>query len=549
MAFENTPAASITLHTGTASTALDISDGDVTLDAGRYPYANASVTVPLTDVALIEQLRVGQRVDVVATEGRSTVTANLGLIRREVSHDGKDLEFTLASDEAILDTWSDIYDDATPRTHEASARALVNYVLGKAIPGAYLEPGAANANITATWAGRNLISNPLGSTSTTGWTRTNWGVLSTPSGGRSSNPNRLRITADEPTFLGVRYDLAGGGIPVTAGKSYTFTCWVRSSHTVQFGFGLQKGYRAGQTGVDYSGSTVTLSPNTWTPIRMSTGSIPYNVDKIAPRMNTLAVMPVGAWLDIDEVMVFDTFDDLPTFNGSKTPDGIYSYWWEETAFGSVSVRQPTVDRPRELFTWRAGKSAWSFLAPLIASAGLRLFCDERRRWHLVDPTAFTIPGRVSVRPANTTRGDDTIDAEDEDASVTGVVVIFRWFDVDGAQREKYDRAGTAGKVKVLEFDRPYPGAGLAAAHLVKLQGRRRTQDVTVATDYSIRPGQEIQIDLPGTAAQIGTLTRIQWDLTSGLMTLGSGGLRDTPPGAIDLLTGTIDALTGTIDNL
>ncbi|WP_262002230.1 hypothetical protein [Microbacterium sp. Mcb102] len=554
MAFQNAPAASITLHTDTASTALNISGGDVTVDADRYPYAGASVTVPLTDVALIEQLRVGQRVDIAATEGQTDLDADLGLIRREVSHDGKELTFTLASDEAILDGWADIYEDTTPRDHEQSLRSLVNHVLAKAIPGAHLEPGTVDADVSAAWDGRNLIANPLGSASTEGWTRMGAGVgnISTPVGGRTTNAYRLRITAPTSGNVGVFYgEDEGGGVPIDQGTAYTITCWVRASHTVQVILGAVERYNASAPGgvTSYSAWPVTLSPNTWTPLRFNLGTLSYGVEKIAPRIWTPGALPAGGWLDVDQVMVFDTFEDLDAFNGTTPYDGKYNYVWDGEPFRSISLRGAHIDRPRELFTWREGKTAWSFLAPLIASTGLRLYCDEKRRWHLVDPLDFSVPGRVSVRPSNTVKGADTIDSEDEDASVTGVVIIWRWFDNKGTRREMFERAGEAGKVKTLEFERPFPGEGLAGAHLMKLRGRRRTQDVTVATDYSIRPGQEIQIDLPGTAVQIGTLTRVQWDLTAGLMTLGSGGLRDTPPGAIDLLTGTIDALTGTIDNL
>ena len=552
MAFQNQPAASVTVHTGTGGTDLDITGGDVTLDVGRYPYATASVTVPLTDITLIEQLQVGQRVDVDATDGTTTLDGDLGLIRREVSHDGRELTFTLASDEAILDTWADIDATSDARDYEADLRALVDFVLARAIPGAHLEPGTVTADITAAWPGRNLIANPVGSTDTTGWDRIPGGIgtLSTPAGGHSTNPNRLRITANSLDNIGLYYGLTDGGVAVDTGRGYSITLWARVSHTVRVIVGAYQTYRdAAAAGTYATTSVTTLSPGAWVPLRVNTGTMPYTVGKIAPRIWTIDPMPAGGWLEIDDVMVFDTFEDLDTFNGSTPFGGGYFYNWEGDPYRSASTRHPTFERPRELFHWAAGKTAWSFLAPLVASAGLRLYCDERRRWHLVDPLDHTVPGRVSVRPSNATRGQDTLDAEDEDASVTGVVVTFRWIDRDGNTQELSESAGVAGKVKTLTFDRPHPGYGMAQAHLAKLRGRRRTQAVTAATDYTVRPGQEIQIDLPGTAAQIGTLTRVTWDLTAGLMDLGSGGLRDTPPGAIDLLPGTIDALPGTINDL
>lgn len=201
-----------------------------------------------------------------------------------------------------------------------------------------------------------------------------------------------------------------------------------------------------------------------------------------------------------------------------------------------------------MFTWRAGQNAWDFLEPLTASAGLRLFCDEQRRWHLINPAQYAVPGRFSARPDNTVEGTDTMDERDEETGITGVVVRFEWTDAAGVDRTRDDFAGVAGKVKLLEYNRPYL-RGVAAAHLKKVQGQNRTQDVTCAIDLSTRPGQEVQIDLPSTEPQLGTLTKVNFELTTGLMSLQSAGLKETPVGAIDLLDGSIDSLTGIIDSL
>ncbi|AZS40043.1 hypothetical protein CVS54_01365 [Microbacterium oxydans] len=665
------------------------------------------------------------RVDWVPAAGLS---ADLVLRERKVSHDGKKITMSLASDEALLSTWADIVDNSTPRTYEASLRDLVNYVLAQ-LPGTLrnLEPnptalstgsaapygtrfgwartwvgnGAENvlpfgtlarftSSETGTVAGRGIDSygnQDLTSPATTGdfvggptvtpgetitvsryvrmnvatagyllgvrfhngaggwvggtsfgewmgagagtsWVRVSWtGVV--PAGAtRFSVSTRIQTVAVTPsTFLDVTGLLTErvGRVrdwhdealqPGTANADVTarwtmnneFTNPAPSSATgytagsgtsgILYGSGFGKTvmrWTAAGTGTSYLNiaSAFSVRPgNIYTMAGDLASSVARNVgfmvrwtnnegviirDEHLPTVATNAstmvrssrqvvapptaakasifayslVNTAGQFHWVSSLMWYEGVQTVPYFSGATTNGGGYLYSWEGAVGDSVSTRVPAdgVERLPEVFTWQAGQNAWDFLKPLVATAGFRLFCDEQRRWWLIDPVGYSIPGRFSARPDNAVEGTDTMDVDDEDNGVTGVVAIFKWTDPDGSSRTKKDAAGTPGKVKVLEFDRQYPGPGIAAAHLSKVQGLGRVQDVTVATDYSVRPGMEIQIDLPGTYAQLGTLTRVRWELTNGLMSLGSAGLRETPPGAIDLLSGTIDALTGTIDNL
>lgn len=542
----NWRAGRLTLERGVTSG--DYFDGNTSPDDSLHQYrwtgtANASVSV-------FESRQV-DHVDWVPSPG---VTANLTLTSREISHDGKKISLKLASDEALLEQWSDVVDDSTPRTHEGNLRDLINYVLNKAIPGAALQPGTANADVTATWAGTNLIPNPVGGVSTLGWVAgATGGTIAVVAGGRTTNPYRIRVSNAAAGYVGGPfYSTAGSaGIRVTPGKTYTSSAWVRSNRAISVRLSHQVVTDgSGSVPGNLQGPIVALVANTWTYLT-ATFRIPANVVRIGPYVYpSSGSYAAASWIDIDEVMVFDSFEALPQFNGATPDTSLYTYQWDDetTPFDSQSSREPVIDRPRELFTWEAGTTAWDFLSPLVASAGLRLFCDEQRRWWLIDPANWTVPGRFSARPDNTVQGSDTMDADSEESGYTGVVTVFKWTDVNGDSLTKKEFAGEMGKVKLLEFDTPFIG-GIAAAHLTKIQGLGRVQDVTVATDYTVRPGQEVQIDLPGTAPQLGTLNSVQWELTNGLMSIGSAGLRETPVGAIDLLNGTIDGLTGSVDSL
>ncbi|WP_157557412.1 hypothetical protein [Microbacterium sp. 1.5R] len=508
------------------------------------------------------ETRTLERVDWVPAPG---ITADLALRSRKVSHDSKKITLSLASDEWMLERWAPIADDSTPRTHEENLRNLINYVLNKAIPGAALQPGTTNAAIPASWDATNLMTNPTAGLDLSGWSNTQGTISRLTTGtfpANTSLASAVRATMNAGADRGPYFNggddgtVLGGSLNVAIREKqlYRVSMYIRTSVAKTARLIVTQRNSANATaGRNLHGPNFTTTANTWTRV-----SYVFQAYPGAVRMGVFPFLPTtsyaaGNTVDVTGVMVTEGTLDHSYFDGGTVvrPD-LYTYTWNDQAHVSTSERTAIQERRPELFTWKAGQTAWDFLKPLVASAGgtgLRLFCDEQRRWWLINPIDWSVPGRFSARADNAVEGTDTMDADDEDNGVTGVVARFTWTDVNGVSREKVDAAGVAGKVKLLEFDREYPGPGVAAAHLKKTQGLGRVQDVTVETDYAVRPGQEVQIDLPGTSPQLGTINRVQWELTNGLMSIGSAGLRETPVGAIDLLNTTIDGLTGSIDSL
>lgn len=183
----------------------------------------------------------------------------------------------------------------------------------------------------------------------------------------------------------------------------------------------------------------------------------------------------------------------------------------------------------DALTWPAGTTAWEYLLPLVSAAGFRLFCDELRVWRMV-PTAYMLPGVVTVQPSNTAEGEDTL-SRDGQSWVTGVVIRYRWTAADGTAKERIDNAGVAGKVDVYDVDGRYPGAGFAQARLNRLKGQGRTQTATAVTGYTESPGQEIRFDLPGTASQIGRVQSVSWPLLTGFASFTARELTEISPAA------------------
>lgn len=506
-------------------------DARVVVDSGAVPYGSATVQVPLIAPETIEAIDPREEVRAtvaIGEEGDTPRVFDLVVRSRRVDHKAKRVEMQLATDEALLQDYAPLEDDDTPRDHEASLRDLIDYVLGVVIPGAELEAGSTDADLTAAWPLTNLLSNTKFEASTDGWSagyNTSAVARVTDVGGFAGG-NALRATSAAADHMFVDHT---DSFSVSPGRLYTFSIYMRSNASGRTGYVMVTFHDNDDNEVqDNVSAGVALSTSGWTRV-YKTVTIPSNVVAISLHAYMLADAS-GQYMYVDAAMLNEgVLEDY--FDGGTTDTSLYTYAFEGTADASPSSRTPVVERLPELFTWPAGTSAWDFLQPLTAVAGLRLYCDETRAWRLIDPAEFTSPGRVTLSPLNSTEGVDVISRENADIYCTGVVVKYSWTDPTGTAKTATDTAGTAGRVFIVELNRPYPGPGVAAAILARRQGQGRTQDVTALAVWTTQPGQEASISLPGTVDQIGRVASVEWELPAGLMRVGTTGLVDVPPEA------------------
>ncbi|WP_248242975.1 hypothetical protein [Microbacterium kunmingense] len=508
-----------------------------------------------------------------------TRSFDLSILNREVSHDGREIAVEAATDEAILQTYAQTTQDVGAFAHQSSLRAVCNYVIGKAIPGAALQPGTLDANVTTYTDATNLFKDPR--------------YARTPGGGYSQERIQTMVDYDFPnpvegvehygvhlhtptnadSFLGLNGVTGTMAEGLQAGKTYTVSAEgsVRMTITgeapaepdaikpglhgraraivihTRVGTGAYQVWHSAQVP-----NVVQTGPNTGTQgTRVSvTFTVPAGATEAFIRFYHGGTGGTITWgkFQLVEHDPRPGVDNAEYFWGGKPDTAEYLYEWTGDPDISSTRRVALIDRAPELLIWDPAETAWDFLVPIVGSAGYRLYCDEQRRWWLIDPAEFAIPGRFVAQPSNTINGTDTI-AVDSGLYATGVIVRYTWRDFEGVEQTQDDVAGTGPYVDLLELRRPYPGPGLAAARLRTLQTRGRTQAVTTGADYTLTPGQEVAINLPGTYAQIGQLTAVSWRLTEGTQQVESANLQETPPGAIDLLSGSIDSLTGSIDSL
>ncbi len=527
--------------------AIPVSEGRITLDENYAPYAMATVEVPLTDLELLERIdpRDDQRVAIVATEqiGGTARDFDLGLRSRTVDHKSGVVTLELASDEALLIDRRNLSAtvDNTPRSYEASLRAVCGWALGKI--GATLAPGTADADVTARWRAENAILNP-NVVNLTGYLQAGNLTLSHSATANAGVEGTTGYLIGVSAAAGQAFVSAPQSVSARKGQMWTFSAYMHKANGIAATLnGILRVYEQ-----DSAGNVIRQIESTPKALPSSGGAVPYTWDRhvltfTVENPNTTKLMVYGSFMataagqavGMDGFMLTEGPLVLPFFSGSTTPTGYVTAWTGQpvTANNSVSVRAPAdgVERLPELFGWKPGQSLSDFLRPLLEASGLRLYCDEARVWRLIGPSVYEAPGYVVVQSGhNATEGTDSI-SRNTDEWATGVLVVYRWTEPDGTRQEAYDVAGTASKVLTVERDSEYPGPGAAAYILNSLTGRGRVQDVTALVNFDATPAQDVTINLPGTLTQTGKVRRVVFGLKTGLMELGTRGLIDALPGS------------------
>lgn len=178
-----------------------------------------------------------------------------------------------------------------------------------------------------------------------------------------------------------------------------------------------------------------------------------------------------------------------------------------------------------------GQSYWDHLAGTLEGAGLRLWCDEARVWHLTDKGALA--GGTSSLDYTQTMTDvtDSIQLDGTDY-YDGLVIRYSYLDVSGNPQTAYDYYAPAGARKVARLDfTSAPAVSGAARRLWKrVQGRGRMISTEAVNRFDIRPTQPLTLRLPdGVPLQTGKVSAITWSFPDDRMGLTSRELSDSDP--------------------
>ena len=170
--------------------------------------------------------------------------------------------------------------------------------------------------------------------------------------------------------------------------------------------------------------------------------------------------------------------------------------------------------------WAPGQEAWDYLNSLVKTAGYRLYCDERRSWHLVDST-FTQPGLAELWSVGTIKSASENVSRDSGLWFDAVVVKYTWVNDLGATVIAYDTAAVENftKVHMVEVKSAYPGAGAAQGILDRALSRGRQLDVTTVSNYAVEPSMACDIYILGTPTENVYIKAVSWNYPSDEMTV------------------------------
>jgi hypothetical protein len=518
-----------------SNVAVDVVEATLTLDDSWAPYCQVRLTcwTPPEEVLEFIDPRTVSRVTITVTDGTVTRPFNLMLRSRTVDHTAGQMTLVAESDESQLMDMARVATtvDNSAAAHQASLRTLINTVVLAPI-GAVLEAdNGADANLTIFDDQTNLVPNPSAEVNTTGWTATACTLARTTSGLTGvvgAAVFRLSAPSSAQSFI------SSDAISVTPGQTYVASAMFAMVTTAASGTQDSRA-RTVQVVSEPGGTSLFTSPQgsgAVASVMTRLGgefTVPAGVTAVKVRLWVGSTVGEARWDAVKFAEKSDTFTDV-YFDGDTPDTADYTYAWTGTAHASTSTRVVAngTDRDADMFRWVPGVTAWDFVEPLVQAGALRLFCDEARKWHLVDPALYTVPGLVQISAGtNAKEADDTITRYGE--WFDSVVIMYQWTTADGLSHTNWDIAGAPGTKTILVEKRvPFPGPGAAAALLKRSKARGRVLDLTAVSDYKVTPGMSLQSSLPNSPTQSGLVAAVTWDLPADQMDVTSRGLGDLP---------------------
>ena len=517
--------------------------GEIRFDAGTAPHVTGTLTLNPQAFALLDGLdpRDTPRITLIHQSGR---VFDLGIRDRTIPQESPRISVPVASDEALLDEYAPLSTDTTPYTHQNSVRALVNYVLGKAIPGAALVADGSDAPIRALISDVNLVRNSRAKTNLTDWS-SGQSISRVAAGGPAGAPTYVNCMSASAGSLMVIY--SADGVPIQAGKRYRISVWQNTN----------AGTMTAIDGIVQNAANVTLldiietaqaAPAGW--FRRSVEfTAPAGATKVHLRSFTTVSVAAGVSLNTTGWRVSEVTPD-PNDTGyydGDTPDTTeYRYDY----VGNTSTRTALIERAPDLLTWRVGVSGLEFLAPILQALGLRIVCDETRTWTLRTET-YRTDGAIAVRyGVNMVAGSERI-SRDAGLWFDARVTRYRWLDQNGVQQERTDAYALNDpytKLTTLDIAAPYPGPGRSEYAVRRAQQRGREITARRVATWTEHAEQPTSIKLAYPPMQIGTAQSLVFDLSTNEVEITTRTV-DTPDGAVNLLDSTVNALTGTVNAL
>jgi hypothetical protein len=168
---------------------------------------------------------------------------------------------------------------------------------------------------------------------------------------------------------------------------------------------------------------------------------------------------------------------------------------------------------------------WDFIETITTAAGYKVYCDELRRWYLVEDT--TVSGELvlddtdNITALTKAISRDTLwynqaVIEYEDPSA-GMSIFDSYYETGtGALRTLYQ----------LKENMVFPGLGAAQAIVQRSLTRGETYSVEAIANFDARPRQNLVVDITGEPVKTGIVQSITWSLPSARMSVDVRNLEE-----------------------
>ena len=412
----------------------------------------------------------------------------------------------------------------------------MNYVLGKI--GATLQAGGPDADVTPYWSLQNQLANPSVEGALAPWTAGGNCSLFFSNPAQPGNPAGVSAAGYQSLAAGtlaVTPNALGSGPAVTPGKTYTMSAYGR-----RFGNPARSMYAVirwlDAAGIpvapDVEGTPVALTDTSWAARPFITATAPARATR-AEVFFRVSGSTAASQIGYIDCAMFNEGGLQPYFDGSLPDDAHYAYDWARDANNSASSRTPLHPAPvPEALVWRAGVSGMAFLADLLKAVGLRLVCDEMRRWTLRNADYRADGNQTYRHAANIETADEELSRDAEDW-FDAAVYVYRWTDDAGIEQTRLDAFSSVPsptKTLRVEVNAPFPGPGRAEYVVTRAAGRGRTVTVSAIPTWLEQTDQTLSILLEGTPIQTGIAGSVTFNLGADTVTVTSR-TTDTPAGA------------------
>ena len=170
----------------------------------------------------------------------------------------------------------------------------------------------------------------------------------------------------------------------------------------------------------------------------------------------------------------------------------------------------------EKYEFNLENTVWDILDILTKAADLVIYCDEQRRWYLIQPTATA--GTLTLKD------DDNITAFTKQLTRDGNYyneAVIRYEAFDGVIFDTFYQSGT-GPIRSMYLERKgleFPGFGAAEAIVQRSLTRGELYDMQAVANFDARPRQSLTVDITGETVKTGIVQSVSWTLPGATMNL------------------------------